>query len=149
MKTLSKLVTVLAVAIVAIFPARADQYVNADMLPDNAKTFIQKNYASEGYRTCERDDDGHYDVELRNGVDLEFDADGKLLKIDGGTRRVSKSVLKQILPAKAYAELESRNVLGKVDEVEFNRYNIKIDLRVMRNDEIVFDIDGNLQYITD
>ena len=62
MKTLSKLVTVLAVAIVAIFPARADQYVNADMLPDNAKTFIQKNYASEGYRTCERDDDGHYDV---------------------------------------------------------------------------------------
>jgi hypothetical protein len=36
-----------------------------------------------------------------------------------------------------------------VDEVEFNRYNIKIDLRVMRNDEIVFDIDGNLQYITD
>ena len=116
MKTLSRLAAVLAVAIVAILPARADQYVNANMLPDNAKAFIQKNYASEGYRTCERDDDGHYDVELRNGVDLEFDANGKLLKIDGGTRRVSKSVLKQILPAKAYAELGWKAERG-IDEM--------------------------------
>lgn len=149
MKTLSRLATVVALAFVAVLPLRADQIIKASGLPEAAQSFIASNYAGIGVRECERDDDGHYDVELKNGVDMEFGETGKLIKIDAGRHRVSKSILKSVLPAKVYSELETRNLLSKVEEVELNRYNIKIDIRQMWNDELIFDLDGNLLLITD
>ena len=149
MKTLSRLATVVALVAMAIVPMHADQIVSASGLPEAAKSFIAKNYATVGVRECERDDDGHYDVELKNGVDMEFSEAGKLMKIDAGRHKVSKSILKSILPTKVYAELEERKVLSKVEEVELNRYNIKIDIRQMWDDELIFDLEGNLLQITD
>lgn len=149
MKTLAKLVAVVAVLVSVAFSAKAERRVSGVNLPETAQMFIEKNYASIGIRECERDDDGHYDVELLNGVDMEFSESGKLLKIDAGRLKVSKSILKEILPEKAYNELETRKVVSKVEEVEINRYNIKVDLRQMWNDELIFDLDGNFQSVSD
>lgn len=149
MKAISKFFAVVAMILSIALSAKADITIDASILPKMAKSFITQSYGSITIRECERDDDGHYEVELRNGVDLEFDVTGKLSKIDAGHRCLSKELLKKILPDKVYKELDTRKVISKVEEVEFNRYNIKVGIRQMWDDEYIFDLDGNLQSIND
>ncbi|MBR1963717.1 MAG: PepSY-like domain-containing protein [Muribaculaceae bacterium] len=148
MKNLLKLF--LAVLIIATmgFTAKADQKVSETQLPASAQSFLKKHYASVKVIECEKDGT-KYDVELRGGIDLEFTADGKLLKIDAGSKKVPVAILKEILPQKAIDELKTRDVLGKVEEVELRHAAIKVELRQLLNDELRFDKDGNLLSVGD
>ena len=91
MKNLLKLF--LAVLIIAAmgFTAKADQKVSETQLPASAQSFLKKHYASVKVIECEKDG-AKYDVELRGGIDLEFTADGKLLKIDAGSKKVPVAI---------------------------------------------------------
>ncbi len=150
MKIFFKFAMMMALVAVISQTACADKSVNISQLPTTAQSFIQKHYKGIAVRECEKDlDDGEFDVELRNGVDLTFDKDGNLLVIDAGRKKVDISILKEILPAKAYSELENRGVSNKVEEVEFNPFTIKVDLRQRVNDEYRFDNEGNLISVED
>lgn len=147
MKNLQRLIMVIAVAVAVAFTASADCKIDAANLPAKAQTFIKKHFAKEAIRDCEQDGN-RYEVELKNGVDIEFSAQGELIKIDAGKKTLSLAMLKEILPAKAYDELKSRNVIDDVEEVELRGAGIKVELRKMLgDDEYRFDKDGNLLYI--
>ena len=148
MKNLSRLVAIVTLVLAVGFAARADRHVDASLLPAEAQSFIKKHYASVNIRECEQDD-GYFEVELKNSVDLSFDTQGKLMKIDAGNKKVSQAILKEILPTKVYNELSTRELLNKVEEVEFNRTNIKIETSEWFNDEYRFGLDGNLISVTD
>lgn len=148
MKNLSRLVAIVTLVLAVGFTAQADRHVNASQLPAEAQSFIKKHYASINVRECEQDD-GYFEVELKNGVDMAFDAQGKLLKLDAGNKKVAQAILKEILPANAYKELETRKLLSKVEEVEFNPANIKVETSEWFNDEYRFDLDGKLISVTD
>lgn len=148
MKNLSRLVAIVTLVLAVGFTAKADRHVDASQLPAEAQSFIKKHYASVNIRECEQDD-GYFEVELKNSVDLSFDAQGKLMKIDAGNKKVSQAILKEILPTNVYNELSSRKLLNKVEEVEFNRTNIKIETSEWFNDEYRFGLDGNLISVTD
>lgn len=148
MKNLSRLVAIVMLVLAVGFTAQADRHVDASQLPAEAQSFIKKHYASINVRECEQDD-GYFEVELKNGVDMAFDAQGKLLKLDAGNKKVAQAILKEILPANAYKELETRKLLNKVEEVEFNPASIKVETSEWFNDEYRFDLDGKLISVTD
>lgn len=147
MKNLQRLIMAIALVVAVAFTASADRQINVDNLPAKAQAFIKKHYAKETIRDCEQDG-SHYEVELKNGVDMEFSAKGDLIRIDAGRKSLSVSLLKEILPPKAYDELKSRNEIENVEEVELRGAGIKVELRKMLgDDEYRFDKDGNLLYV--
>ena len=148
MKNFSRLVAIVTLVLAVGFTARADRHVDVSQLPAEAQSFIKKHYASVNIRECEQDN-GYFDVELKNGVDMAFDSNGRLVKLEAGNKKISQAILKEILPAKIYTELSTRNVLNKVEEIEFNHSNIKIETSEWFKDEYRFGLDGSLISVTD
>lgn len=51
------------------------------ILPQTIRTYLRQNYPDTPVSKADRDRRG-YEVELRNGLELEFDKNGRLYKID-------------------------------------------------------------------
>ena len=113
MKTLLQ-TAALSVALMAMaFTANAGKRIETSQLPQQAITFINAHYQGIGIDDCEIDG-SIYEVEMTNGVDIEFNSAGKIMKIDGGRHLIESSVLKAILPAATFKDLTARKVLGEV-----------------------------------
>lgn len=136
----------LAVAVFSAigFVALADRNISSNELPKEAKAFINKHYNGASIYECEIDNK-EYNVELSNGVDLEFNNKGKLIKIDADHGVIAQSVLKAILPAKALQYLNGKGLADRVDEVEFLRNTIVVDINNSRDHEIRFNLDGSVK----
>ena len=144
MKLFSKFLLTLALVAGVGFVAFADRNISSNELPNEAKAFINKHYAGATIYECEIDD-MEYNVELSNGVDLEFNRNGKLVKIEADHGVIAQSVLKAILPAKALQHLTSQGLADRVDDVEFRRNSIVVDINNSNDHEIRFNLDGSLK----
>ena len=144
MKSFSKIF--LAVALIATigFAAFADRNVPSSTLPAEAKTFINKHYNNVKVYNCEIDG-REYDVDLSNGVDLKFNKKGKLIRIESDRGVIAQSVLNAILPAKAVNHLKSLELFDQVDEVEFRRNTIVVEIKDYDDYEIRFKLDGTVK----
>lgn len=60
----------------------SDRYVNPASLPQPILTYISTNYPDQTIEEAEREDNDNYEVELLNGPELVFDAQGNFLGID-------------------------------------------------------------------
>lgn len=121
-------------------------------LPKKARQFINKHYKDVGIQKCEQYyAKGKYEVELVNGVDLEFNTKGDILEIDApGKSILPEFVLKDVLPHKAYARLVNDGYINNVESVEFNKGRVyEVDLNIQGPDTYVFDIDGVFLAIED
>lgn len=118
--------------------------VNISSLPVSAKKFIVKHFNGIAITECEKGFlSGKFDVELADDTDMEFDSKGNIIEIDAGNRAVlSASLLKDILPAKAYTELEKRGELNIVESVKRISRGYKVELEKSGPDEIIFSPDG-------
>ena len=115
MKTLLLRTATLSAALMAMaFTVHAGKRIETSQLPQQAITFIHANYQGIGIDDCEIDG-GIYEVDMTNGVDIEFNSAGKIMKIDGGRHLIENSVLKAILPAATYNDLTTRKVIGSVE----------------------------------
>lgn len=114
-------------------------------LPDKAKSFINKHFKDVAVRTCERYyAKDKYEVELVNGVDFEFNSKGEIVEIDTpGNTVLAQSVVKDILPHKAYARLENDGMIGNVESIEFKKGKVyEVDLRIQGPDTYLFTPEG-------
>lgn len=121
-------------------------------LPEKARSFIEKHFKDTGVRTCEKYfAKGKYEVELSNGIDLEFDSDGNILEVDApGKMMLPASVVKDMLPQKAYERLAKDGFASMVESVEFNRGKVyEVELSIPGPDTYVFDINGVFLAIED
>lgn len=59
-----------------------DDKIAVEDLPVVITDYIAANYPGTTIVEAEREDDGGYEVELDNGIELEFDADGNFIKED-------------------------------------------------------------------
>ena len=121
-------------------------------LPDKAKKFIDKHFKNTGVQKCEKYfAKGKYEVELRNGVDLEFNTKGELVEIDApGNTVLPATVVKDFLPHKAYERLEKDGYAGSVESIELNRGKAyEVELNIAGPDTYVFDLGGVFLAIED
>lgn len=118
---------------------------NADNLPKKAKQFINKHFKGVGVAKCEQYfDQGKYEVELANGVDIEFDAKGEVLEVDAPDNAyLAPSVAKDLLHDSAFSRLEKAGLIGKVESIEFKKGRaVEVEVDVPGPDTYVFDING-------
>lgn len=121
-------------------------------LPKKAQAFIEKHFKDAGVLKCERYfAKGQYEVELRNGVDLDFNTKGDLIEVDAPDNTVLPiTVVKDVMPRKAYDRLEKDGFAGMVESIELNRGKVyEVDLNITGPDTYVFDLDGEFIAIED
>lgn len=113
-------------------------------LPELAKEFLNKHYKNVSVSKVEREFiDNSYDVDLANGVEIEFNAAGQLTSIDtsDNSAPLSENVVKDILPHKAYKELKKMHQEKNVDEIEFNNGRLyEVSTRSVHEDKYSYDI---------
>ncbi len=144
MRVFSKFLLVTGLIGAIEFVALADRNIPSNELPNEAKAFINKHYNGITIFDCEIDG-LKYDVELGNGVDLEFDNSGKLRKIDADDNTLTQSVVKALLPAKAFEYILNQGLADKVEEIEFRRNTIVVDIDNYGDRKIKFSLDGNVK----
>lgn len=123
-----------------------------EKLPSKAKAFINKHFKDVAVTKCqEYFAKGKYEVELRNGVDLEFDRNGKILEIDApDNTTLAASVVKDILPSNAWKRLEKQGLTTSVESIEFRRGKVyEVELNIPSPDTYIFDINGTFLAIED
>jgi len=115
-------------------------------LPQTIIDYLAENYPGVDIDEVEYDDDGYYEVELDNGVELYFDEDGNLIGMDdddeedeGDEENIDPADLPQTI-----IDYLAENYPGvDIDEVEYDDdgyYEVELDNGV----ELYFDEDGNL-----
>lgn len=118
-------------------------------LPEVSQQFIAKHFGSNvKVREYERDaEDNTYNVELRNGYEFEFDAQGALVEVSAPDRKdIAVGIVTDILPANAVNYLDVEDRLDDIDDIKVLRtgeYYVSID-KALADVNYWFDKDGNL-----
>lgn len=102
----------------------ADVYVDPSSLPSKAKKFISDIFPSTTYWSVELDGN-KYEVELSNGVSIEFTFDGEWIKVEAEYLSIPIS----ILPKSVANTVRNRypNALIIETEKSFGNYKIKLN----------------------
>lgn len=115
-----------------------------DRLPANARTFIDYHFGYYSVADIERED-GRYEVELKDGTELEFGRHGKCRKIKAGKRKVlAWRIVYNLLPRRARTAIARRNLRNKIKSISIEDGEIEVEFRGSRLEEIKFDRNGNI-----
>lgn len=122
-------------------------------LPKEAQKFINKHFKGIEVAKCDRFfAQGKYEVELANGVDIEFNSKGNVMEVDAPDGALlPASLVKDLLPHKAYHRLLDAGYANLVESIEFSRRGkaVEVELRIPDPDTYMFDIDGDFISISD
>ncbi len=125
---------------------------NYESIPAEAKRFIDRHFKDVGISKCEQYfAKGKYEVELSNGVDIEFNTKGDVTEIDAPDNAfLAPSVVKDLLHRSACSHLEKDGLEAKVESIEFKKGRaVEVEVSIPDPDTFIFDIDGNFIAIQD
>ena len=140
---MKKIILTLVIAMIASCTAMARKYTTTNVaeLPAKAQTFLKANF-KKGVNHINIDKKtfggADYDVVLKDGTEIEFDADGSWESVDCGASAVPASVV-----PKAIATYVKNNYRGaKIVEIEVDRkgYDVKLSTGL----ELKFDRAGKI-----
>ncbi len=139
------MILALAVAIFSIACAAEDKPVTFEQLPTAAKEFINVNYPDEKMSYAFVDDDvirPDYTVRLANGVEITFEHDGSLEKIE-----TAGGVPDGVVPVQISDYVKSNYPDAVILEYEVGRkeYEVKLSNRL----ELKFDSNFRLKGVDD
>ena len=118
------------------------QHINPATLPQAILDYIATTYPGTTIVDAEQYPN-QFEIELNNGLELEFDLDGNFIELSGGCNDIPQSQLPQTIQ-----DWVSSNYPGVgYDDIERcpTEYEIKLDNDV----EIIFDLEGNVIEIDD
>lgn len=126
---------------------------NYSKLPKAARSFIEKHFKGVKVTKCEQYfAKNKYEVELANGIDIEFDNAGKVLEIDAPDKgTLSPAVVKEVIHGNAYKRLAKDGLANSVESVEYDKRGrvVEVEVSIPEPDVYVFDINGNFVAISD
>lgn len=137
------------VAVLAFFSFSTTAQTSSDMLPQNTRDYIDQHFSDATITKVEKEDgwfdwdsNEMYEVNLNNGIKLEFDRDGNVTEIDSER---DQAIPMEALPQKIQQYLnESYNGVGVVSW-ELGSRDQEVELA---NDvDIEFDVAGNFRKI--
>jgi hypothetical protein len=122
----------------------ADAHVSTASLPQKILDYVTENYPGVTIREAELEDNGNYEVYLRNGLELIFDANGNFLGIDDDENENfgDEHIAISEIPQNILTFIETYFPGVQIEEAELeNNGNYEIELE---NDvELIFDANGN------
>lgn len=125
---------------------------NYNKIPQKAKHFIDKHFKGVAVSKCEQYfAKGKYEVELANGVDIEFNTKGDVIEVDAPDNTfLATAVVKDLLHHSAYSRLEKDGLASKVESIEFKKGKaVEVEIGIPDPDTYIFDINGNFIAIED
>ncbi|SHF22016.1 PepSY-like domain-containing protein [Dysgonomonas macrotermitis] len=131
-------VSILAILLCIPFLLGAEYQRNA-ALPKKAEQFLQVHFKSTPIKEIEYDD-GKYEVKLRSGHEIEFDAGGNWIDIEGEYSPLPKSII-DLLPQKATAYIANNYPRRPIVQIKKKKYGYKIDLS--NSAELMFSFNGD------
>lgn len=125
--------------------------VDYEQLPDASKEFIKKHFKGFTVVEVEKEfSDNTYEVELNNGLDMEFDAQGQWMEVDAGrSKELPSDLVKKLLPDRAHRELSHRGVINQVESIKRYSNGYKVELRNAKYDDYRFAKDCKLLIVSD
>ncbi len=114
-----------------------DIYIFPEQLPQNALEFIQKYFPNVNILYAEMDKKG-YEVQLSNGVEIEFLRNGEFKEIDGNYVAIPFEILPQTV-ANTVRRTYPNTVITKIER-KWNLYEIKLNNMM----ELYIDANGQL-----
>ena len=114
-----------------------DIYIMPEQLPQNALQFIQKYFPNVNILYAEMDKKG-YEVQLSNGVEIEFLRDGEFKEIEGNYVALPFEILPQSV-ANTVGKTYPNTVITKIKR-KWNFYEVKLNNMM----ELYIDANGQL-----
>lgn len=117
-----------------------------DKIPEKARHFIAKHFKGVSVTKCEQYfAEGKYEVELSNGVDIDFNNDGEVLEIDAPDNAVlDPALVKDLLHDTAFHRLAKDGVNSKVESIEFKKGKVvEVEVMIPDPDTYIFVVDGD------
>lgn len=116
--------------------------VNPTTLPTAAKTFISTHFPDATIRLVEKQNTAIangsvYDVSLSNGFEIDFDAAGNWIDIDGNHQAVPVALIPEKIKAYVTANYPAQFIISIDKEKTYT------DVDLNNNVELVFDTQGN------
>lgn len=114
-------------------------------LPVPIKQFIPKHFNKARAKSVEKKTlENEYEIELNNGYELKFTANGNWRKLEAPDKKtISQDLLRSLLPVNTYRYLVEKKAEKKVKEISFDpRKGYKIELKKHRYDEFYFNTAG-------
>lgn len=125
---------------------------NYNKIPEKARKFVDKHFKGTAVSKCEQYfAKGQYEVELANGVDIDFNRKGEVLEIDApDNTSLAQSVVKDLLHHGAYNRLVKDGYANKVESIEFRKGRaVEVEIGIEGPDTYIFDLNGTLIAIED
>lgn len=114
-----------------------DIYIPPEQLPQNALQFIQKYFPNVNILYAEMDKKG-YEVQLSNGVEIEFLRNGEFKEIEGNYVALPFEILPQSV-ANTVGKTYPNTVITKIKR-KWNFYEVKLNNMM----ELYIDANGQL-----
>lgn len=114
-----------------------DIYIMPEQLPQNALQFIQKYFSNVNILYAEMDKKG-YEVQLSNGVEIEFLRNGEFKEIEGNYVALPFEILPQSV-ANTVGKTYPNTVITKIKR-KWNFYEVKLNNMM----ELYIDANGQL-----
>ncbi|WP_203969187.1 PepSY-like domain-containing protein [Capnocytophaga stomatis] len=138
-KLFSKLAIVALATSLMAFSCDKDDLIPYNNLPVAAQSFVSKHFSNADVIRTEKESNGAYSVDLSNGVEIDFDANGNWTKVDArdgqalsNTAFIPQSILNHI--TKTYPN-------NAINSIEKKRTGYEVDL-VGIKDDVYFDVNG-------
>ena len=125
--------------------------VDYSSIPSKAKKFLQKHCDGHAVVRCEKKyTSGDYVLGLADGIDMEFDAKGKLLEISAPDNySLSPTLLKAVVPGKLYHLLDHNGFKSSVGSVSHDNAGYRLGISDPVFSEVCYDSSGVLTLIVD
>ena len=122
---------------------RADAYVKTAALPQPILSYVSANYPDTTTHEAEVEEDGKYEVELSNGVELVFDAQGTFMGIDddGEDNFGDEDISPADLPESIRTFVATHFSGANIEEAE-RENNGNYELELSNDVELIFDANG-------
>lgn len=143
--------TFFAVAVLLFISSAAtsrDKVIKFEETPENVQLFIANHFKDIPVTYVEKDD-GHYEVHLQNGFEIEFDRKGEWRKIDGRRNAVPQNILALVpesIVSYTKANYADRHIV-KVKKYRSGRYEVELSGRP--DIELKFSNNGDFERLDD
>lgn len=119
--------------------ANNDYPVSFNNLPQKAQQFINQHFKDVGFLSAKQDD-GNYEVTLKNGTEIEFTSQGDWKDVDCHNTAVPAAIVPAGITKYVKAQFPN-NIITKIEK-KYNGYEIELN-----NDmDLKFDQKGNFLY---
>ena len=139
---MKKLLVVLLSVIALNVYAVTDRPVTFQELPQKAQQFVNKHFSSVGFLSAKQDD-GEYEVMLKDGTKIEFTLQGDWKDINCHTRAVPAAIVPATITNYVKTNFPN-NIITKIEK-KYNGYDIELETDL----ELKFDKNGNFLYADD